>query len=120
MRFFRAALFLAPLAVAVQVDRQGRETYDGYKVFRIVADRDTAELEAQLESLSAIELSCNRGHADRQHFDVAVPPESLAAFHSLNYTAETLSEDLGANIALEGELQPFPGQSTHHELSYTE
>ncbi|KAI1114607.1 hypothetical protein F5Y14DRAFT_165873 [Nemania sp. NC0429] len=109
MRFLRAVLFLAPLALGVQVDRQGRQTYHGYKVFRVVADGDAAEMEAQLESLSAIELSCNHGHVDRQHFDVAVPPESLDAFNSLNYEVETLSEDLGANIALEGELQPFPG-----------
>ncbi|KAI0873322.1 hypothetical protein GGS24DRAFT_399836 [Hypoxylon argillaceum] len=109
MRFLRAALFIAPLAVGIQVDRTGRQTYDGYKVFRVVPDRDTAELEAQLESLSAVELSCSHGHVDAQHFDIAVPPENLDAFAAFNYQAETLSEDLGADIALEGELQPFPG-----------
>lgn len=114
MRFLRAALFIAPLAVGIQVDRTGRQTYDGYKVFRVVPDRDTAELEAQLESLSAVELSCSHGHVDAQHFDIAVPPENLDAFAAFNYQAETLSEDLGADIALEGELQPFPGQSTNH------
>lgn len=120
MRFLRAALFIAPLVAAVQVDRRGRKTYDGYKVFRVIADGDAAEIETQLKSVSAIELSCNHGHVDRHHFDVAVPPESLDAFNSLNYEAEMLSEDLGVNIALEGELQPFPGQSMHYRLSYTE
>ncbi|KAI1812075.1 hypothetical protein GGS20DRAFT_592041 [Poronia punctata] len=109
MRFFRAALLLASVAVGVQVDRRGREVYDGYKVYRVVAEGDASEFEAQLRSLSAIELSRNRGHVETQHFDVAVPPESLEAFDALNYEAQVLTEDLGADIALEGELQPFPG-----------
>ncbi|GAP88856.2 putative zinc carboxypeptidase a [Rosellinia necatrix] len=112
MRFLRAALLLAPFAAGIQVDRRGRQTYDGYKVFRVVTNGDATEFEAQLESLSAIELSRNRGHIDAQHFDIAVPPESLDAFGALNYEAETLTEDLGADIALEGELQPFPGLET--------
>ncbi|TGJ88477.1 hypothetical protein E0Z10_g311 [Xylaria hypoxylon] len=109
MRFLRAALFIAPLVVGVQVDSQGREIYDGYKVFRVVTDGKVADFEAQLEALSAIELSRNRGHIDAHHFDIAVPPESLDAFDALNYEAETLTDDLGADIALEGELEPFPG-----------
>jgi hypothetical protein len=118
MRFLRAALFVAQLAVGVQVDRLGRETYHGYKVFRVITDSDPSEFEAQLQSLSAIELSRNRGHVDTHHFDIAVPPESLDAFGALNYNAEILAEDLGADIAQEGELQPFPGQSTRYEVSY--
>ncbi|KAI0976328.1 hypothetical protein F4678DRAFT_416682 [Xylaria arbuscula] len=109
MRFLRTALFIAPLAAGVQIDRRGQVTYDGYKVFRVLTNSDPAEFEAQLESLSAIELSRNRGHTDVHHFDIAVPPENLDAFDALNYEAKTLTEDLGANIALEGELQPFPG-----------
>ncbi|KAF2972430.1 hypothetical protein GQX73_g1076 [Xylaria multiplex] len=113
MRFFRAVLLIAPLVVGVQVDRRGREIYDGYKVFRVVTDDgELADFEAQLESMSAIELSRNRGHIDAHHFDIAVPPESLDAFEALNLEAETLTEDLGADIALEGELQPFPGLET--------
>lgn len=117
MRFLRAVLSIAPLVAGVQVDRRGREDYHGYKVFRVLTDSDTADFEAQLESLSAVELSCNHGHIDTQHFDIAVPPESLDAFAALNYEAETLSEDLGADIALEGELQPFPGKSKYYEIS---
>ncbi|KAI0199895.1 hypothetical protein F4808DRAFT_194977 [Astrocystis sublimbata] len=112
MRFLRAVLSIAPLVAGVQLDRRGREVYDGYKVFRVVTESDTADFEAHLESLSAIELSRNRGHIDTQHFDIAVPPESLDAFDALKYQAETLTEDLGADIALEGELQPFPGLET--------
>ncbi|KAI1359716.1 hypothetical protein F5Y08DRAFT_318882 [Xylaria arbuscula] len=109
MRLFRAALLIAPLVTGVQIDRRGREIYDGYKVFRVITDGDPTEFEAQLQSLSAIELSRNHGHLDVTHFDVAVPPESLDAFDALKYEIETLTEDLGADIALEGELQPFPG-----------
>ncbi|KAI1348321.1 hypothetical protein F5Y01DRAFT_328592 [Xylaria sp. FL0043] len=110
MRFLRAALFIAPLVAGLQVDRRGRAIYDGYKVFRVITDGNPADFEAQLESLAAIELSRNHGHINTHHFDIAVPPESLDAFDALNYEAEILTEDLGADIALEGELQPFPGQ----------
>ncbi|KAI2638294.1 hypothetical protein GGS21DRAFT_465774 [Xylaria nigripes] len=109
MRFLRAALFIAPLAVGIQVDRRGREIYDGFKVFRVVTEGDPGQFEAQLQSLSVVELSRNHGHIDKQLFDVAVPPESLDAFNALNYDIEILTEDLGENVALEGELQPFPG-----------
>ncbi|KAI8626091.1 hypothetical protein F5Y19DRAFT_478925 [Xylariaceae sp. FL1651] len=109
MRFLHVALLFAPLAITIQVDRRGRETYDGYKVFRVVTESDPLVLEAQFQSMSAVELSCNHGHLDVQHFDVAVPPESLGAFNALGLNTTILTEDLGVAIALEGELQPFPG-----------
>ncbi|KAI1435118.1 hypothetical protein GGR50DRAFT_346101 [Xylaria sp. CBS 124048] len=113
MRFLRTALFIAPLVVGVPVGQQTRQTYDGYKVFRVAVTPDgpAAAFDAQLQSLSAIALARNRGHVDKQHVDVAVPKESIEAFGALKDDAEVLTEDLGANIALEGELQPFPGLS---------
>ncbi|KAI1827432.1 hypothetical protein F4861DRAFT_492668 [Xylaria intraflava] len=118
MRFLRAALFLAPLVAGIPLDRRGREVYDGYKVFRVLTQDDLAEFEAKLQSLAAIELARNRGHIDKQHVDVAVPKESLDAFNALNYDVEILAEDLGANIALEGELQPFPGlEASEHGVN---
>ncbi|KAI1338231.1 zinc carboxypeptidase [Xylariaceae sp. FL0016] len=108
MKFLSTLLFVAPVVLA-GVDRRGREVYDGYKVFRVMTEEDAAITEDKLQSISAIELSCNHGHTDVQHFDVAVPPESLDAFQALNYATELLSDDLQADIALEGELEPYPG-----------
>ncbi|KAI1503377.1 zinc carboxypeptidase [Biscogniauxia marginata] len=112
MKFLQTLLLVAPLAVAVQFDRRGRQTYDGYKVFRVITQGDSSAFESELESLSAIELTRNHGHIDEQHFDIAVPPESLAAFDALNYTADVLTEDLGVELAQEGELEPYPGLDT--------
>ncbi|CAJ2506744.1 Uu.00g079300.m01.CDS01 [Anthostomella pinea] len=108
MKFLQILVFVAPLVLATR-DRQGKETYDGYKVFRVSTKVDASAFEEQLESLAAIELSRNHGHIDAQHFDIAVPPESLEAFGALNYTAEVLIEDLAADIALEGDLEGYPG-----------
>ncbi len=108
MKFLRSLLVLAPLAVALRLDRRGMVVYDGYKVFRVVAPANSAaEFEAQLESLEAIDLSHNHGHVEEAHFDIAVPPESLASFELLNLTSEVLTEDLGADIAREGPLAEY-------------
>ncbi|KAI0017583.1 zinc carboxypeptidase [Xylariomycetidae sp. FL0641] len=109
MKLLQILLAVAPLTYAVRLDRRGREVYDGYKVFRITTDAEVAKVEADIESLSAINLANNPGHISEQHFDVAVPPESLDAFHALKYSSEVLTDDLGADIALEGELEPYPG-----------
>ncbi|KAI1489108.1 zinc carboxypeptidase [Biscogniauxia mediterranea] len=120
MKFLQILSLVAPLTVAVQVDRRGRQTYHGYKVFRVITQGDSSAFEAELESLSAIELTRNHGHIGEQHFDVAVPPESFAAFDALNYTvANVLTEDLGAELALEGELEPYPGLDKSSASSLT-
>ncbi|KAI1373051.1 hypothetical protein F4677DRAFT_236123 [Hypoxylon crocopeplum] len=109
MKFLRSLLLVAPLAVALRLDRRGRVVYDGYKIFRVTAPNDAAAFEAHLESLEAIDLTHNHGHTEEAHFDIAVPPESLSAFETLNFTSEVLTEDLGVDIALEGELAEYPG-----------
>ncbi|KAI0880751.1 uncharacterized protein GGS22DRAFT_79637 [Annulohypoxylon maeteangense] len=110
MKFLQYVLLTAPLAVTLQLDRRGKVVYDGYKIFRVTPGDDIAAFESHLESLEAIDLTHNHGHVDEEHFDVAVPPESLSAFEELNFTSTVLSEDLGADIALEGDLAEYPAQ----------
>ncbi|KAI0156724.1 hypothetical protein GGR52DRAFT_198697 [Hypoxylon sp. FL1284] len=109
MMFLRSLFLIAPLAVASRLDRQGKVVYDGYKIFRVAPGSDVAAFEAQLESLEAMDLTHNHGHTEDGRFDIAVPPESLSAFDALNLSSQVLSDDLGADIALEGNLAEYPG-----------
>ncbi|KAL7625942.1 hypothetical protein AAE478_002711 [Parahypoxylon ruwenzoriense] len=108
MKLLQTLLLVAPLAFSLRLDRRGKVIYDGYKIFRVTTGSDVASFEAQLETLEAIDLTHNHGHVDEEHFDIAVPPESLPAFEALNFTSNVLSEDLGADIALEGNLGQYP------------
>ncbi|OTB11862.1 hypothetical protein K445DRAFT_321574 [Daldinia sp. EC12] len=109
MKSLHLLLSVASLAVALRLDRRGKVVYDGYKIFRVTPGESVADFEAQLESLEAIDLTHNHGHVEEEHFDIAVPPENLSAFEGLNLTSEVLTDDLGADIALEGELAEYPG-----------
>lgn len=102
-------LALGLQAVAAKV------SYDGYKVYHI----DTADFEATESALSGIEyvsLDCESNH---KTLDVAVAPGSLAAFAALGLDAELQTEDLGAQIAAEGEPQPYrcTSSSSSHAFS---
>ncbi|KAF3064114.1 hypothetical protein GL218_01793 [Daldinia childiae] len=108
MKFLKSLLLVAPLTVALRLDRRGKVIYDGYKIFRVAPGDNVADFEARLESLEAIDLTHNHGHIDEEHFDIAVPPENLSAFEGLNFTSEVLTEDLGVDIALEGEFAEYP------------
>ncbi|KAI1409469.1 hypothetical protein F5Y13DRAFT_90757 [Hypoxylon sp. FL1857] len=110
MKVLQHLLLIAPLTVGLRLDRRGKVVYDGYKIFRVVPGIDAATFETHLESLEAVDLTHNHGHIGEEHFDIAVPPENLPAFEALNFTSEVLSEDLGADIALEGELAEYPGK----------
>ncbi len=101
MKFFRALLLAAPLAGAVRFDRRGKVSYDGYKIFRVASEFADA-VEAELEGLSALHLM-----RTAQHFDVAIPPESIDSFNALNVVSEMVSEDIGVDLASEGELVPY-------------
>ncbi|KAI1654598.1 hypothetical protein F4813DRAFT_205742 [Daldinia decipiens] len=111
MKFLQPLLLAAPLTAALRLDRRGKVIYDGYKIFRVAPGDNIAAFEAQLESLEAIDLTHNHGHVEEEHFDIAVPPENLSAFEGLNLTSEVLTDDLGVDIALEGEFAEYPGLS---------
>lgn len=111
MKFLETLFLIAPLTVALRLDRRGKAVYDGYKVLRVTPASDVATFEAHVESLEAVDLTHNHGDAEDAQFDIAVPPESLSAFDALNWTSQVLSDDLGADIALEGDLAEYPGSS---------
>ncbi|KAI1077911.1 hypothetical protein F5B20DRAFT_549737 [Whalleya microplaca] len=109
MKYFSLACFVAALCAAVQTNRHGKATFDGYKVYRMTADGNAADLKSEMKALSAIELNHNYGLKDAATLDIAIPPESIADFDMLNVTADVLSEDLGADIAAEGPFGDYPG-----------
>ncbi|KAM0328722.1 hypothetical protein ACHAQA_005135 [Verticillium albo-atrum] len=97
---------LAALATAVIAEEKVQ--YDGYKVFRIEAHDDVAEIHKLLEGISTTDVSCG-GETD--HVDVAVAPEDLEAFNALNLETSVINEDLGEVLAEEGPLEEFYGES---------
>ncbi|KAM7194412.1 hypothetical protein V8F20_007938 [Naviculisporaceae sp. PSN 640] len=105
-----AQLLLAPLALAAAAPGVGKKiTYDGYKVFRIATHHDAAEVKAQLKDLTAVPFNLN---AD-EHLDIAIAPESLAAFNALELDSEVLHEDLGADIKEEAKFAAYGGVSAN-------
>lgn len=106
MKLFSVALALASFASATVISsRGGKVNYDGYKVFRVDASEGLNVVEEKIAALSALAL---HGHED--HWDVAVAPDNVAAFEASELSAQLLTEDLGAAIATEGEIQPYDGE----------
>ncbi|KEY74062.1 hypothetical protein S7711_02652 [Stachybotrys chartarum IBT 7711] len=93
-----AILGLALPLVAAKV------SYDGYKAFRINNLDNWDATERTLTELEYVSLSCEHNH---QTLDVAIAPEHLDAFNALNLDATVVTEDVGAELAAEGELQPY-------------
>jgi hypothetical protein len=97
MRVFTALGLALPLVAA-------KVSYDGYKAFHIDAPEDFDDVEAKLEDIKYVSMACESNH---RGFDIAVAPDSLAAFEDLGLKVDVLHEDLGADIALEGALAPY-------------
>lgn len=96
--------FLAGVAAAAALPlASARVSYDGYKVFRVDTHADAASVESQIANLRLVNF--NPGTTD--HLDIAVSSEDLAAFDALGLDAKVIHEDLGADIASEGELKPY-------------
>jgi len=79
-------------------------SYNGYKAFHIDAPEDFDHVEAQLQDIDYVSMACESNH---KGFDIAVSPDSLAAFEKLGLKVDVLNEDLGADMALEGSLTPY-------------
>ncbi|KAM5356717.1 hypothetical protein ACJ41O_003363 [Fusarium nematophilum] len=87
-----------------------RVSYDGYKAFSISVSDNLDQIKDKLSSLDVVSLECEEGHPE--HFDVAVSPDSLSDFEALNLEASVLSEDLGADFAVEGAFEDYPETET--------
>lgn len=87
-------------------------SYDGYKVYHIETD-DYEATRAALSDLEYVSLNCE---SDHKSLEVAVAPESLASFRSLGLEAQVTSDDLGAQIAVEGDMKPYKCESNNHRI----
>lgn len=83
-------------------------SYDGYKAFHIETS-DFEATQAALEGLEYVSLNCE---SDHKTLEVAVAPGSLKAFEALDLNTEVTIEDVGVEIATEGELKPYKGKIT--------
>ncbi|KAI9162918.1 Metallocarboxypeptidase A-like protein [Paramyrothecium foliicola] len=98
MKFVAAALSLVlPLVAA-------KTSYDGYKAFHIDSHDDYDGVESALAGLNYVSLGCEHDH---KTFDVAIAPESLKDFEALNFDASVITEDLGADFAVESTFKPY-------------
>ncbi|KAG9256786.1 carboxypeptidase A4 [Emericellopsis atlantica] len=101
-----AALALGLQAVAAKV------SYDGYKVFHI----ETSDFEATQAKLSGIEYVSLDCESDHKSLEVAVSPQDLKAFEALGLDVEVSIEDMGAEIAKEGEMKPYKARKKARDV----
>lgn len=94
-----AALGLLALPFAA-----AKVSYDGYKAFHINSGHSHDDIAKSLEQLDFISLECEGSH---QGFDIAVAPQSVAAFEKLGLDFKVVHEDLGADIAAEATFTPY-------------
>ncbi|KAF3355744.1 hypothetical protein VDGD_05115 [Verticillium dahliae] len=104
MKFQTTLGLLAALATSVIAEEKVH--YDGYKVFRIEAHDDVADIHKQLEGLATTSVGCG-GETD--HVEIAIAPEDLEAFAALGLDAKVINEDLGEALAEEGPVSEFYG-----------
>ncbi|KAK1752048.1 putative carboxypeptidase precursor [Echria macrotheca] len=95
-----AALLLgATGALASATPKVGKVSYDGYKAYRIATSgKDAAAIKDKLASFAAVQFNFDT----QEHLDVAIAPEEVSAFEALSLPTTIMSEDLGAEIATEG------------------
>ncbi|KAH7014801.1 hypothetical protein EDB80DRAFT_604918 [Ilyonectria destructans] len=97
MKFITTLGLLLPLTAA-------KVSYDGYKAFSIEAGDDYDAVGSILADLNFVSLSCESNHLT---YEVAIAPESLAAFEALDLNSTVVSEDLGTEFAAEGEFEDY-------------
>lgn len=92
-----AAALALPLAAA-------RVSYDGYKAYTIDSHSSYEAVEEALKGLDWVNLACADDH---DHLDVAVGPDSIAAFEALGLDFKVTNEDFGADIAKEANFKKY-------------
>lgn len=101
MKFLLAGSLLVALASGIAVPKSDFVSYDGYKVFRVKTQGQSESIRDKLSSLSYEEWSGQK----RTYFDIAIPPEELAAFERLDLDSHCMHQDLGASIKEESAKQ---------------
>jgi hypothetical protein len=92
-----AAALALPFAAA-------KVSYDGYKAYSIESHNQYEAVEKALEDLEWVNLACADNH---DHLDIAVAPESVAAFEALGLDFKLVDGDFGAAIAEEGKMKKY-------------
>ncbi|WAO95304.1 Peptidase-M14 domain-containing protein [Fusarium falciforme] len=82
-----------------------RVSYGGYKAFRVTAAKNIEQIRDQLSSFGSVSLGCEKGHSN--HLDIAIPPQSISDFEALGLQVTVISDDLGADFAIEGAFEPY-------------
>ena len=109
MKTFALNLALTGLATLASVS--AKTSYEGFKVFRIPHDENTAKIE---NVISSLKLATWKNSAKHGNADVLVPPAKLKEFEAKTrgMSKEIMHEDLGAAIAAESSnAAPYVGMS---------
>jgi hypothetical protein len=107
MKFLITSALLASTTLGSVVPRSGQKVdYNGFKALRITLPKGSESVKAQVEDLVAHVL--NPG---KPELDVVVAPQDVAALNALVGESKVISEDVGAALADEGEMQTYAGKS---------
>lgn len=91
--------FLLSLASAAFIGTRDEEvvSYDGFKVYRIATGDKLASVQEQLSGLDLLTWNIDVS----QHMDIAISPDQVDKFETLDLETTIMHEDLGADIAAE-------------------
>jgi hypothetical protein len=93
---------LLTLASSVAVPNPSAVDYDGWKVFRVKTGHAIDEVHEKLSNLNFDEW----GAVASKHIDIALSPDQLDVFESLNLDYHCMHENLGRSIAAESANMP--------------
>ncbi|KAI1644747.1 zinc carboxypeptidase A [Daldinia loculata] len=110
MKLTTAIWFTGAFKAIVLANQDGSISFEGFKVYRIDTSDDIDDLKSTFDDLSIIELNHNLNHlhGNSATIDIAVPPEHVAVFDTLDFNTTILSRNLGEDIATEGSLGSYP------------
>ncbi|KAI0116791.1 zinc carboxypeptidase A [Daldinia grandis] len=108
MKLTTAIAVTGALNAVVLANQDGSVSFEGFQVYRIDTSDDIADLKSTFDDLSIVELNHNHHHGSVATIDIAVPPEHVAVFDTLDFNTTTLSRNLGVDIATEGSLGSYP------------
>ncbi|KAK5084584.1 hypothetical protein LTR05_005662 [Lithohypha guttulata] len=98
MKFLSVASSIVALVSAAALSpREEKVSYDGFKVYRITTGENLASVQDKL-----VDIEMKPWNMDfSKHIDVAISPDQIEKFESLNLDTIVMHEDLGADIAAE-------------------
>lgn len=92
-----ASSIIALVSAAALSPREEKVSYDGFKVYRITTGENLASVQDKLADIEMKPWNMDFS----KHIDVAISPDQIEKFESLNLNTIVMHEDLGADIAAE-------------------